>query len=297
MKNIVVIRYLRLLLLVVCALLPCQLSAASVAEVEVFVSIPPQRWLCEQLVGDTVTIHLLVANGQEPHAFEPTPRQIRALSRSRLFFTAGLEFEHEISRRLQGSSPNLRIVDTSQEMKKIPMEEATHRHGVHEVADPHVWLSPPNLKSMAQVMLSSLVQVTPARAQLYHDNFERLSRRLDELDKVVSEKLAPFKGSSFFVFHPAFGYFAHHYGLKQVAVETGGKAPSPRQLISLIKEAKADGVKVVFVQPQFDPRSAESIAAAIGGKVVALDPLAEDSVRSIRIMADKIASAMGGPVQ
>ncbi len=77
-------------------------------------------------------------------------------------------------------------------------------------------------------------------------------------------------------------------------MEMGGKAPTPRQLLSLIKKARADGVKVIFVQPQFDPRSAEKIAVAISGKVVALDPLAENSVDNIQIMAVKIAEALAG---
>ncbi len=296
MKKNVGIRYRGISLLFFFVLLfPWQLFAATGSPVDVFVSIPPQRWLCRQLAGDQVTVHLLVDKGQEPHAFEPTPRQIQALSRSVLFFTAGLEFEHEITRRLKSSSPNLRIVDTSNNIEKIPMKEAVHEHGGMEVLDPHVWLSPPNLKSMAEVMLGSLVRVQPGNERLYRDNFQRLSRELDALDSTVLKELASYGGASFFVFHPAFGYFAHRYNLHQVAVETGGKSPTPRQLFALIRKARADGVKVVFVQPQFDPSSAESIARAIDGKVVALDPLAENSVESIRIMAEKIASALGGP--
>ncbi len=295
MKKNVVFRYTGICLLVFSLLFPWQLAAATGSPVDVFVSIPPQRWLCRQLTEGLVTVHLLVGEGQEPHAFEPTPRQIQALSRSVIFFTAGLEFEYEITRRLKSGSPHLRIVDTSKNIVKIPMEEAAHEHGVLEVPDPHVWLSPPNLKSMAEVMLTSLVRVQPENEQFYRDNFQRLCRRLDALDDSVLQELSPYRGASFFVFHPAFGYFAHHYNLRQVAVETGGKSPTPRQLFALIRKARADGVKVVFVQPQFDPSSAESIAHAIDGKVVPLDPLAENSVESIRIMAEKIVSALGGP--
>ncbi|MBW2329130.1 MAG: zinc ABC transporter substrate-binding protein, partial [Deltaproteobacteria bacterium] len=87
-------------------------------------------------------------------------------------------------------------------------------------------------------------------------------------------------------------YFAHAYNLYQEAVEIEGKSPSPRQLYSLISRAKAEKVKVVFVQPQFDRKGAQAVAHAIGGEVVPLDPLAEDVSGNLKIMAEKIQSAL-----
>jgi len=287
-------RWLQIFLFVFLFCFPAQLHAENIGKLEVFVSVPPQKWLCEQLGGDHLVIHLLIAKGQEPHAFEPSPRQIQALSRSRVFFTAGMEFEHEISRRLQTGAPSLQIIDTSKNIEKIHMEGAAQEHNHREVLDPHVWLSPPNLKSMAGIIAMALVHEDPENKREYETNLVKLNLQLDDLDRVIMEELNPLRGSSFFVFHPAFGYFAHHYHLQQVAVETGGKAPTPKQLFALIRKAQTDGVKVIFVQPQFDQRSAEKIAAAIGGKVVNLDPLAENSVENIRIMASKITDALTG---
>ncbi len=294
MRIFVNYRYWWVFLLAFLFCFPVQLSAETSAKLDVFVSIPPQKWLCEQLGGGHLVIHLLVAQGQEPHAFEPTPRQIQALSGAGVFFTAGMEFEQEITRRLQAGAPSLQIIDTSKDIEKISINGAGHDHDHGEMLDPHVWLSPPNLKSMAGVMTAALGHKDPENKRVYDANLEKLNARLDTLDQVVMEDLAAFQGASFFVFHPAFGYFAHRYHLQQVAVETGGKSPTPKQLFALIKKAKKDGVKVIFVQPQFDPRSAEKVATAIGGKVITLDPLAENSVDNIRIMAEKIADALTG---
>ena len=287
-------RWLQISLLVFLFCCPVLLQASTAGKLEVFVSIPPQKWICEQLGGDHLVIHQLIAKGQEPHAFEPSPRQIQALSRSRVFFTAGMEFEQEITRRLETGAPSLLIVDTSRSIDKIHMEGAAHGHEHSEVLDPHVWLSPPNLKIMAKSIAMILVREDPGNTKVYETNLEKLCLQLDDLDQAIMEELKPLQGASFFVFHPAFGYFAHRYHLQQVAVETGGKAPTPKQLFALIGKAKTEGVKVIFVQPQFDPRSAEKIASAIGGKVVNLDPLAENSVENIRIMATKITDALTG---
>ena len=80
--------------------------------------------------------------------------------------------------------------------------------------------------------------------------------------------------------------------MHQEAVEVEGKSPTPRQLYSLLTRAKTDKVKIVFVQPQFDRKSAQAIANGIGGEVVPLDPLAEDVVGNLKIMAEKIQSAL-----
>ncbi len=278
------------LLLFVCFFSPIHLSAGNATKLEVFVSIPPQKWLCEQLGADFLKVRILVDRGQEPHGFEPTPRQIQLLAGSTLFFTVGMEFEREIVRRLQTGSPDMRIVDSSETIQKIPMPGTGH--GYKTGLDPHVWLSPKNLKNMAEVMAAALAEEDPEHAKVYEKNLRHLSSRLDALDQSIAKKLAPFRGATFFVFHPAFGYFAHGYQMHQIAVETGGKSPTPRQLFGLIRKAKAENVQVIFVQPQFDPRSAESVAQAIGGRVVLLDSLAENVAGNLEIMATKIEQAL-----
>lgn len=91
---------------------------------------------------------------------------------------------------------------------------------------------------------------------------------------------------------PAFGYFANTYHLEQKAVETGGKSPTPRQLVKIVAEAKKNNVRVIFVQPQFDPKSANAVAQAINGRVLPLDPLAEDVFANIKNMSRTIGSVL-----
>ena len=94
------------------------------------------------------------------------------------------------------------------------------------------------------------------------------------------------------VFHPAWGYFAHAYGLKQVPIEIEGKDPKPAQLKKLIQHARENNIKVVFVQPQFSTKSAKLVAREIGGQVAFADPLAEDWMANLREVADKFQRAL-----
>jgi len=170
--------------------------------------------------------------------------------------------------------------------------EHEDEHGHNATLDPHVWLSPPNLKSMAAIMAAALIEQDSDNEPFYTKNLWLLEALLDDLDESLTKDLAPYKGASFFVFHPAFGYFAHRYHLQQIAVETGGKSPTPKQLFALIRKAREKGVKVIFAQPQFDSRSAMSVAKGIGGKVVPLDPLAENVAENMGKMGVAIANAL-----
>jgi len=275
-------------------------EAAAQGPLEVFASIPPQAGILEAIGGEHVRVHVLVQPGQEPHTYEPTPRQIAALGTARLYFRIGLPFEGALLARIGSSRPDSTIVDMGAGVPRRFLaggadapdtRAAPQGHDHAGEADPHIWLSPISLPLLARNAARSLAAIDPLHAETYARNLAAYEGRVAAVHQRLAELLAPCRGRAFYVFHPAFGYFADAYGLEQVAVEREGKPPSPRQLAELIGRARGEGVKVVFVQPQFDPRSASSVAAGIGGKVVALDALAEDAVASIELIGLRIAEA------
>ena len=152
-------------------------------------------------------------------------------------------------------------------------------------------MAPPTLALMAESIAATLVRVDPAHAAAYEANLRETLAELEALDGELRALLAPYEGKTFYIYHPALGYFAQAYGLHQKAVEFEGKKPTPRQLQELVAQARSDGARVIFVQPQFDVRSAESIAEAIGGSVVTLDPLRADVFANLREIAAELAEA------
>lgn len=265
---------------------------------DVFVTVPPQKWVVEMIAKGQGAVNVLVKNGQDPHTFEPTPKQIVALSRAKIWFTMDMPFEEQLIAKVAQVAPDLRIVDMSEGIEKIDLSaDADHAHGQndhhgHEAADPHVWLSPLNLKIMAANAARALSLEDGEKKKNYEQNLAVVQKTLTDLHERLKRQLSPYAGSSFYVFHPSFDYFAREFDLNQKAVEVGGKSPSPRQIATLVAQARKDQVKVIFVQPQFDQKSARTVAAAIGGKVVSWDALAEDVVTSLTVMADKIEQAL-----
>ena len=130
--------------------------------------------------------------------------------------------------------------------------------------------------------------MAPDSAAQIEANLAEVVSELDTLDNQLAEKLAFMKGHRFYVYHGAFAYFAQAYGLKQEAIELGGKRPEPKRLTELVAKAKKDGVKLIFVQPQFDQSSAKSLADSIGGQVLEIDPLEQDVFGNLKRIAESI---------
>ncbi len=264
----------------------------------VFVSIPPLAALAEAIGGEHVRVTTLLAPGEGPHTFSATPKQVMALGGASAYFhVGGFPFELELARRIEANFPSLMIQDAAAGLARQRGEPhdhggeaAGHDHG--EELDPHVWMSPVLLETMAKTIAETLQRIDPEHAADYARNLGVLQGDLESLDRALREQLAPFAGRTFYIYHPALGYFAETYGLQQKSVEVSGKKPTPRQLQELIEQARADGVRVIFVQPQFDQRSAESVAEAIHGSVVPLDPLREDVLANLRAIGATLAGAL-----
>ena len=285
------------------------LSAAEPQEskINTVVSILPQAYFVERVGAGRVAVQVLVGPGQSPHTFEPTPKQMADLAQARLYFGIGVPFETRLLDKIRAAYPDLRIVDTAQ---GIPLRQMTESDEPEEPQgqagrppslsdgaaqgqpDPHIWLDPMLVKIQARHICEALSQTDPAHASEYEANLEAFEADLEALHGKIAESLAPLKGRELFVFHPAFGYFAQRYGLKQVAVETGGREPGARRIVALIDQAKRRNVKVIFVQPQFSPKTARAVAKAIGGVVAPIDPLAPDYLKNLETMAQRIQEGL-----
>jgi zinc transport system substrate-binding protein len=269
----------------------------------VTVAIPPQAYFVERICGKRVSIQVLVEPGQSPHTFEPTPKQMAELAKSRLYFKIGLPFEERLLSKIGETFKNVTVVDTREGIKLRTMEEwelggeeeggaQHHDEDRAGTPDPHIWLSPKLVKVQAQTICGAISKTDPANAAEYARNLKAFEADLDATDAKIAAALAPLRGKEFFVFHPAFGYFGDAYGLKQIAVETGGKQPGPRQLAELIERARKSGVKLILVQRQFSTVSAQAVAEAIGGAVVPTDTLARDYLANLEDLETKIKSAL-----
>jgi zinc transport system substrate-binding protein len=263
---------------------------------QVTVSILPQKYFVEKIGGDRVDVSVMVLPGANPATYEPKPQQMVNLTKSKIYFAVGVHFETVWLRKFETFNPKMTIVSTQTGIEKIPMKthlhdndkgEADHKRAIHaEIKDPHIWLAPPLVMLQARNILDGLLKVDPGHREIYETNYKRFVRELVDLDiRLIHQFKGRAQNKRFMVYHPAWGYFARAYGLQQIPIEMEGKSPTPRELQELIGMARKDGIKVIFVQPQFSTRSADTIARAIGGKVMAADPLAVNWAESLEKVA------------
>lgn len=275
-------------------------TAWATGPIPVFVSIAPQAYFVQQIGKDLVDVHVLVEPGADPHTYEPKPRQMVALSKAALYFAIGIEFEAAKLDRITSVNPHLKVIYTDHGILKRPMTAHGHDdlepgHGKRadhqERLDPHIWLSPPLVMQQARSILTALQATDPVHRTDYETNYRAFILDLVDLDADLRASFDGLRGTSFMVFHPSWGTFADTYGLNQVSIEIEGKGPKPAQLGQLIEHARNNRIKVVFVQPQFSSKSAEQIAKAIDGRVVVVDPLAQNWKANLHQVAEEFANA------
>ena len=151
-----------------------------------------------------------------------------------------------------------------------------------------MWLAGDTVQGAARTIAAALIEADPANRAAYEANLEAFIEKAQAVHEALREQLAPYAGRAFLVYHAAFGHFAEAYGLRQLAVEHEGNDPAPRQLRRTIQEARAQNIRVVFVQPQFSPNAVETVRQALDARTVLLDPLGGDVLANLRAIADAI---------
>ena len=231
------------------------------ANLNIVVSIVPQKSLVEAIGGRYVTATVMVKPGSSPHTYEPKPSQMKDISNADLYFSIGVEFEQSWLNKFKNQNKNLIIYDMGKNVTKI-------NH------NPHIWTTPQNIKILSKNILDILVLKDIKHKDSFVVNYKKLVLKLDKLDSTIKDILKQTKkGAKFMVFHPAWGYFAKQYGLVQLPIEIDGKEPKPKAIIKLINIAKKQNIKAIFTQPEFSKKVATTIANQLGIKVIQTSPM------------------------
>ena len=286
-------RKLLLLSIIILSVIACQNGPKKPAGKIVFASILPLQYFADQITGSLYHSEVMVPPGVGPETYNPTPRQMGEMSKSGAYFANGfLGFEEANVEKFQSINPNLVFVNTSANVDLIHAEGHNHGDHQHEKGiDPHTWSSPEGARIIAKNILEGMVRIDPANKAIFEANYRRLLTRIDSVDRAVKEILANIPSRTFMVFHPALGYFAREYQLVQLSIEFEGKVPTPRHIQNIVLESKAQNIKNILIQREFDVENAEIIANETGSKIVQIDPLAYDWPGEMISLAHKIAGS------
>lgn len=242
------------------------------------VTIEPLRYFAEAIAGDKFTVQSMVPKGMSPETYDPTPRQLVALSESEAYLRIGyIGFELSWMDRILQNNKHLKVFDTSKGVDLIRAKG--HYHGDHYHAggvEPHIWNSAANARIIAANILKALCELNKENESYFHQQYEELIRKIDETDRTIQNLLSEKADHAFMIYHPALSYFARDYNLHQISIEEEGKEPSAAHIKSLVEVSRFEEIRVIFIQPEFDKRNAEIIAKETETEIVSINPLAYD---------------------
>ncbi|HMQ36186.1 MAG TPA: metal ABC transporter substrate-binding protein, partial [Micropruina sp.] len=251
-------------------------------QLKVTASFYPFQYVAEQVGKDLVSVTNLTQPGAEPHDLELSPKQVAELGESDLLvFQKG--FQPAVDAAVQTVTPK-RTVDTASFLELKPADHEEEHADEHEedgdehdhgALDPHTWLDPTNMVTIAEHVRDALTEAMPAAKDTFAANASTLVGELKKLDGDFRTGLTSCTREVFITSHEAFGYLARRYGLEQVGIRgvEPDTEPTAARIAEVQKIAKANQVTTIFFETLVSPAVAQSIAGDLGLTTDVLDPL------------------------
>jgi zinc transport system substrate-binding protein len=257
---------------------------------------PIHSWTLN-VAGADATVELLLPGDVGPHDFQLRPQDLRKIRQADLLIANGLGMEAWLEKAIEGNAKESarKIVRTSDGMKKeliyhlptLSLDPATARKGGHdhghdhdheaagEAPNPHVWLDPVYAQHAVSNIITALGQADPTHASGYKERGLAYIGLLQQLDRDIKTRLTGITNRTIVTYHDAFPYFCRRYDIELAGVveEVPSVEPSPKYLANLSAVIRARSVRVIFTEPQFNPRLVRQISRDLKIRFAELDVL------------------------
>lgn len=225
--------------------------------------------LTKEIAGDTVDLTCLIKAGSDPHIYEPTPEDRRAIEDAKLILYSGYDFEPSLIKLVESTSNSASKVAVAE--VAVPQPEKFEEDG-ETVADPHVWHNAQNGIRMVEAIQNNLATLVPEQATFYNQNAQSLTDKLGQIDTWIKSQIATIPPSSrkLITTHDALGYYSKAYGIPVDGALQGistEEKPTANRIKQLVKTIKDDKVPTIFVEVTINPKLIEAVAQEANVKV------------------------------
>lgn len=272
-------------------------AAETTAKRRILTTFAPIHSWALNVAGEDATVELLLPGDVGPHDFQLRPQDLRKIRQADLLIANGLGMEGWLEKAIQGNAKESarKIVRTADGLKSeliyhlptLSLDPATARKGGHdhghdhdheaagEAPNPHVWLDPVYAQHAVSNIITALSQADPAHASGYNERGLAYIGRLQQLDREIKTRLTGITNRTIVTYHDAFPYYCRRYGIDLAGVveEVPSVEPSPKYLANLSAVIRARGVRVIFTEPQFNPRLVRQISRDLKIRFAELDVL------------------------
>jgi zinc/manganese transport system substrate-binding protein len=259
-------------------------ASTAQAKLNVVTTISDLGSITSEIGGDRIDVTSIARGYQDPHFVEPKPSFLLLLRKADLLEVVGLELEigwlpplldQSRNDKIRPGHPGYLDLSSGVEILDRPNGAVNRSMGdVHPMGNPHFWLDPANAIRIAIQVQRRLAELDAPNAAFYAQRLEAFKGKIAAADKRWKDELAPYKGAKIITYHNSWPNFARRYGLDVTGyVEPKpGVPPSPSHTFELINQMKQQKIKVIMMEPYFDRKTPDSIAASTGAKVVVAYP-------------------------
>lgn len=231
----------------------------------------PLVWLTEQIGGPHVRVRDLTAAGVEPHDLELSPRDVARIADADLtVYLSGFQPAVDAAITSSGTRDAVDVADAA----RLHTADGHDGH-TSSGTDPHFWLDPMRMVSVARTVAEALIARAPAQETTFRANLADVESRLRTLDADFTTGLRSCASRHLVTSHESFGYLAARYDLAQIGI-TGidpEAEPSATALAEAADFVTRHGITTIYVEPAASPAIGETLAAETGATTAVLDPI------------------------
>ena len=255
------------------------------SDMKIAVAVSPIENFVKEIGGKKVNTVVMIPPGYSPANHAPGPEQMIKLSDAEIYFSFGMPAEKtNIIPKLKSFNKDIKTV----RLDYLVSEKYAKRKFDNGGIDPHIWLSTDRVKYMIEIIRDKLIKLDPDNKSYYQKRYKKYNSKIIEMDNYVENKMKKLKNKTIIIYHPVLGYFTDEYGLDMMAIEKNGKKATPKRLESIIDFAKNNSVKAIFHQKTIDSKQTKVVADEIGAKLIKINPLSENYIKSMKNIADII---------
>lgn len=255
-------------------------TSQAAAQFTIVTTFLPITAFTKAVAGDRATVEQLLPPNIDPHDFQARPEDVQRLSTAKILVKNGLEMETFLDKLIENAAnADLKIIDTSAGVATIGSEKHDHDHDhehhghSHGEFNPHIWLDPKRAMQQVKNIRDGLIAVDPEGAATYEKNTAAFIQELEALDALAREKLTPYAGKTFVVYHDVAPYFAQSYNLRAIyLVGIPSVNPAPADVQRVMQAVQQSDLKTLLTEPGQE-QVFESLAQDLGVKVSVFDPL------------------------
>jgi len=254
----------------------------ALAKLNVVATLPDFGAIAQEIGGDKIKVTSIARGTEDQHFVDARPSYVRVLNQADVLIEGGAELEvgwlpplvnGARNPKILSDAPGHVVLSRGIQLLEVPTSPVDRSMGdVHPFGNPHFSVDPANGKIIASRLAETFSQLDPANAAYYRDNLKKFNGRLDQKMAEWKKLMEPYRGTKVITYHKSLDYFLERFGLDLAGTiePKPGIEPSPSYINSLIPRLKAEGVKLVIIEPFRPRKTPEYVAQSIGAKLLLL---------------------------